>query len=197
MESKYLFVVLVFFWNTCIAQNKVDWREDLEITFESFQGDLPEFEEDNVQQYSFSATFDLNFHMLNLQFAFTKNFNQYVSTYFIPDYSWMETGQFTEQLLLMANLDFDLLELYARKFRKRMFESKSLASNTDFYSKLYDEISKELIAKQSLIQNKIRTHDKPLEYLASEIETVNSEIKKLSEFCKTCKPQKRKKRRNK
>jgi len=103
------------------SQTIVEWKEDELITLQSFEGELPDLAEDQIQQYTFAATFDFNFQMLNMQFAFTKNFNQYVKAYYVPSLSWIEKGELNDQLL------------------------------------------------------------------------VNQEIKEMAEFCKTCKPKKKKK----
>ncbi len=129
--------------------------------------------------------------MLMLQFAFTKNLNHYVTAYYIPSASWIENGKFTQQLLLMTNLD--LADLYARKFRKKIYEKK-ISSNLDFYNEIHVEINKNYLDKQSIIYSKVRSQENPELYLQLEIDSINTEIDRLYEFCKSCKPKKKKKR---
>ena len=79
----------------------------------------------------------------------------------MPSYSWIEEGELKDQLLLMANLDFDLVELFARKFRKRMFEAKKVGSGINFFNQIHQEINNEYIAKQSEIQSKLYSVENP------------------------------------
>lgn len=89
----------------------MQWSENNQIKEASFKALPPVSPNDNTEEYLLAAHLDFNFQMLNLQFAFTKNFNSYVDVYYVPSQSWMEKGQYTEQFLGMANLDFDLIEL--------------------------------------------------------------------------------------
>lgn len=197
MKKLLVFGLLLFLGTFGFAQEKIEWSNDIEITRSSFQAKLPALAEDNMQQYSFARTFEFNFQMFNVQFAFTKNFNKYVLAYYAPELSWIEDGELTDQLLLMANLDFDLVELYARKFRKKMFETKKVGSNINFYNDIHDQINSEYSNRQAVIQSELQSKENVEEYLNHELKTVNLEIEELAEFCKKCKPKKKKKKRKK
>lgn len=195
MILKYIVIGLILIHSSlAFSQEKVEWSDEIEITLNSFKANLPDLAEDNLQEYSFAISYEFNFQMLSLQFVFTKNFNNYVSAYYVPDLSWIEEGELTDQLLLMANLDFDLVELYARKFRKRMFESKNATSNSDFYTKIHNEVNQEYMNQQSVIQSNLSSIDNVNEYLRKESIAVNNEIVELEEYCKSCKPKKKKNR---
>lgn len=51
----------------------------------------------------------------------TKNFNKNVTASFNPSSSWIQQGEGTDFLLSYAQMEFDLLELYARKLRTRLY----------------------------------------------------------------------------
>ncbi len=138
---------------------------------------------------------DFSFNMLGVQFAFTKNFNKYVDAYYAPSLSWIEAGNFTDQLIRLANLDFDIVELYARKFRKQMYDNKKTTSNINFYNDLYKEVSAEYKSFQAEIQNEIRTTNNLDSLITQYHLSVNEEIIALEEFCKQCKPKKKKRRK--
>lgn len=183
--------------NIGFSQQQVEWSKDHDITLDSFKGNLPDLADDNMQQYSFASTFEFNFQMVNIQFAFTKNFNKYITAYYVPSLSWIEDGDLTDQLLLMANLDFDLVELYARKFREQMFVSKKVGSKVDFYTNIHNQINQEFADHQAVIQSQLRSTDNIEEFVNSEIEAVNTAIGELTEYCKSCKPKKKKKKKKK
>lgn len=193
MKNIIIFMTLILIGFHMTAQKQIEWSEEIIINEKSFQGTLPNLTDDNYQEYYFSTSFDFNFQMLSLQFTFTKNFNKYVTAYYVPEFSWMEEGDLTEQLLLMANMDFDLVELFARKFRKKLFEAKNLGSNVNFFSHLHNEINNEYIARNAEIRSRLKTTDNLSDYLVEDNDRINAEIQELGEFCKTCKPQKKKK----
>lgn len=190
MKHFFTFFLLVTL-NFLNAQTTIEWSKSEEITLASFKANVPNLAEDNVQQYIFAVSYDFSFQMQSMQFTFTKNFNKYVNAYYNPNLSWMEDGELTDQLLLMANLDFDLVELYARKFRKRLFETKNIGSNVNFFDEIHKQIYSEYTSRVSVIQSNIRSQDDTILYLETEIKQVNFEIDELSEFCKTCKPKKK------
>jgi hypothetical protein len=111
-----------------------------------------------VDGYSVLAAcgIDFHFHMNGYQFMFTKNFNSKVTTTFTRSASYIQTPDslISERLLNLSQAEFDLAELYARKFRKLLFESKNVLSNVNFYQELYAVIQKEYADRNlELIEN--------------------------------------------
>jgi hypothetical protein len=96
------------------------------------------------------------------------------------------------RLINFAQYDFDLGELYSRKLRKAIFDEKKLFSNSSMFQPLYDRIQGEYqerhvkVAKETDIGRKgdllKKYHDEVL-----------AEINLLGDFCRTCRPAKRKK----
>lgn len=186
---------ILFSINSSYAQKKVEWTETTEVTLESFKGTAPEMVEDNVQQYLFSCTWQFNFQMANIQFAFSKNFNKYVEAFYYPNQSWIEEGELTKDLLLMANLDFDITELFARKFRKAIYEKKKVDSSVNMMNTISEEINYEHVNYRAKIESELRATDNIEEVVAKYDKEVNEGIQSLNEFCKTCKPQKKKRKK--
>ena len=91
----------------------------------------------------------------------------------------------------LARYTFDLSELYARKFRKKIFEEKKGFSDVIFFRPIYDEIQKEYTAEHTLA-GQITELGKNREKLNELHNKVLKEIQILSDFCKTCKPKKKK-----
>lgn len=191
--KKLLTLCLLCFGLNLIAQTRIEWTPSLIIDESSFQAKPPAMPDDGMQQYYFSCNYELNFQMLNLQFTFTKNFNAYVEAFYAPSLSWKEAGDMDEQLFLMSNLQFDLVELYARKCRKRMYESKKVSSNVGFFSVIVDQINDEYTREMALINSEVVSSTDPNTYLRQKNDEVNTRIEELFEFCKQCKPTKKKK----
>jgi hypothetical protein len=150
----------------------------------------------NVNIYSLhtGSTFDFVYSMSSYEFMFTKNFNDKVNCYFSRHSASLiaPDSTFAIDLINFAQFAFDLSELYARKFRKELFENKGAFSNSDFFHEYYNEIQGEYVERYSnasITTDLGRNHEK----LSELQKKVLDEIQELSEYCKTCKPKKRKK----
>lgn len=82
------------------------------------------------------------FYMSNAEFMFTKNFNSKVSNSFKRESASIiapDTAM-ALNLLSFAQYQFDLRELYARKFKKELYDGKTAFSNVSFYQPLFTKI---------------------------------------------------------
>ncbi len=192
---KKLLISCAFCWIAVISygQEKKAWTEEYLIEMGDFQGVAPIMEEDYVQRYYLAAQLAFNYQMNHYQFAFTKNFNKYVEVYFNPASSWIEEGDQTDMLLEMANLDYDLAELHARKFRKRIFENKNIVSSPALLQSEFEKVSNEYADYRAQVLSEIMASATIHEKLAHYRQSVNLEIYNLAEFCQACKPAKKKK----
>lgn len=185
---------LLFCSCALFSQNKILWANDIVINEVCFKDELSNLAEDNVQEMFFHANYEFSYQMTNAQFAFTKNWNRYVEAFYIPELSWMENGELKSDLLLLANLQFDLAELYARKLRKKLYDSKKLSSSPNFYTIAYQEVNNEYNKFSSEINSRLRTSNDWGPILIEYTKSVNAEINQLGDFCRLCKPPKKKKK---
>src|SRR5207237_8698106 len=97
----------------------------------------------------------------------------------------------TMQLLKYVKFKFDLTKLYARKFRQKLYENKKAFSSVDFCKPVYDSIQNEFIQRHTNAakETDIGRDSTKLIILHKE---VLDEIDQLSDFCKACKPNKKK-----
>lgn len=132
--------------------------------------------------------------MSNAEFMFTKNFNSKVSCSFnrvaasivAPD------SAIAMDLLLFARYEFDLSELHARKLRKKLYEEKAAFSSVDFFKPASEEIQQQFTQRHA-IAAKATDLGKNREKLSELHKEVINEIDQLADFCKQCKPPKKKK----
>lgn len=171
------------------AQQKINWDQALKIDQTHFQGAAPQASNTGDQQYYLSASLDIGYNMSSYEFMFKKNFNEYVSVTLSPEHSWMQEGEYTAELLAYAQLQFDLLELYARKFRKSLYENKKAFSDANFITELYAEIGNEYSLHLSKIRADLASNPQHLEQHQL---AVSTEIIELGDYCKECKPKKKK-----
>lgn len=131
--------------------------------------------------------------MSNAQFMFTKNFNNKVNCTFNRDASVLVApdSSSASDLLLFARYDFDLAELYARKLRKKLYEEKGAFSNVNFFRPVFDQLQQEFSVRHTNAAKATELGRNREELLALQ-KQVWQEIDELNDFCKECKPQKKK-----
>ena len=95
------------------------------------------------------------------------------------------------QLVNFAQYDFDLTELYARNFRKQLYEKKGAFSSARFFQPIYDTLQQQYVARDAEA-GKLTNFGQDSGKLAELHNAVLQEIDSLSDFCKTCKPKKNK-----
>lgn len=132
--------------------------------------------------------------MSNAEFMFTRNFNSKVNCVFNKEASSLvaPNDKIAEDLVAFARYEFDLSELYARKFRKKLYEEKSTFSGVNFVKPAFDEMQKEFNSRDTMA-GKTTDLGRNREELSKLHREVLAEIELLSDFCKTCKPAKKKK----
>ena len=176
------------------TQNIIDWDGIYQLQLSDFRAKTSQIGDVNMFSLHSSAQMNFAYNMSSYEFMFTKNFNSKVSCTFTRDAASIiapddETAQ---HLLKFAQYEFDLAELYARRFRKKLFDEKGAFSNASFFKPLYDAIHKEFVERydNAAKETEIGKNQSELDRLHTE---VLREIQELSEFCKQCKPTKRKK----
>ncbi|PIQ21091.1 MAG: hypothetical protein COW65_11140 [Cytophagales bacterium CG18_big_fil_WC_8_21_14_2_50_42_9] len=190
MRLHFLAFILFFTIFTSWGQAKTEWKEGYKLTVLDFQAEPPISREGQGQTYYLAANLDFNYAMSSYEFMLTKNFNKNVTAFFIPANSWLQQGEGTEILLRYAQMDFDLLELYARKFRQRLYAEKNAFSNPNFFQETYNEINAEMNRRHVEMQNAMAESNSKGEAFHAQI---LKEITALAEYCKECKPTKKKK----
>ncbi|KEO75780.1 hypothetical protein [Anditalea andensis] len=194
---KYIFT-LTFLTLVSIgqAQNIVDWDGKYLLQLSDFQSPNSKIGEGNFYSLNAASTIDFSFYMSNAEFILSKNFNDKVSNSFNRDGAYIiaPDSATAMQLLAFAQYDFDLKELYARKFRKRMFDEKKAFSDINYSRPIYESVQKEYASRHALAgsQTDIGIQEDKLKILHRD---VLEEIKELYDFCKTCKPAKKTKKK--
>jgi len=176
------------------AQNKIDWTGNYQLRLSDFQSPATQIGQTTIYSFHSGSGIDFSFFMSKAEFMFTKNFNSKVNCSFnrsaasivAPD------SAIAADLVNFARYDFDLLELYARKFRKTLFEEKGAFSDVNFFKPIYDQMQNEF-AQRHTVAGKITDLGRNKEKLRELHHEVLIEMKLFSDFCKDCKPVKKKK----
>lgn len=189
-------LVLIFLLVTNISkgQSLIEWSKDYQLQLSDFQSTATQIGGGNTYSLHTASSLNFSFSMSNAEFMFTKNFNSKVNCSFnrlaasivAPD------SAIAMDLLFFARYEFDLSELYARKLRKKLYEEKATFSNVDFFQPASQEIQQQFIERHALAA-KATDLGRNREKLAELHNEVISEINELADFCKQCKPPKKKK----
>ncbi|MEM1121753.1 MAG: hypothetical protein AAGJ18_14980 [Bacteroidota bacterium] len=113
-----------------------------------------------------------------------RNFNQKVENIFLGNASWIDTTniQMLEKQLEFQQIQFDLSEVHARKYRKKIFlNRKKLASGGDFLNEIFDDLMIEFSKKKLELYeqtNSGQDEDKILEWKTK----IQIELDELSDF---------------
>lgn len=191
---KYLYVILfTLLTNYVTAQNIIEWSENMIIKLEDFQSSSTQIGNTNLNNLISGIKVEFHYRMSNLEFMMTKNFNNKVSCEFDKNIALIlaEDKSIAENMVAFANFEFNLAELYARKIRQKLYENKGAFSDTNFFKPIYDTLMKEYYEKINDASKKTEI-GKNREVLAILEEDVKNEITLLIDFCKNCKPQKKK-----
>ena len=191
--KKTISIIFLFIAVQINAQNNIEWDGKYQIQLSDFKSKATQI--GNVSSNSIQTASGLNFsiQMSNVEFMFTKNFNSKVSSTFKQESaSIIATDTITaERMVKFAQYEFDLSELYARKLRKDLYVNKGTFSDISFLQPLYDAIQKEYVEEHGEASKKTNLGQQK-DILIKLNDDVLIRIQELSDFCKTCKPPKKK-----
>ena len=172
------------------AQTQIHWSDDYKLKVEDFKGTPPNsgFEQNAVG--SFVVSYEIGGGSLITK----RNLNKYVSCIFQTKGSYIDKGseEGTARLLSYQQLLFDLYELQARKLRQKFFQQRTRLL-TKGPSAMRKEAAKEHAKLFAQIEDDT-WHGQNSEEIEKWSERINAELKTLHEFCKDCKPTKKKRK---
>ena len=191
MKQLCILLVLIF-GLTAYGQNSLEWDGKYVLQFADFQAATTQIGGTHLYSLHTVSPIEFSFYMSSAEFMLTKNFNSKVNCAFNRGAASLMAPDsvIAVDLLHFARYEFDLSELYARKFRKRLFEQKGAFSNVNFIKPIYDEIQREF-AEEHTLAVKATDLGRNREELAALHQEVLKEIEQLADFCKQCKPPKK------
>lgn len=191
MQTKALIILFVSFCFTkCFGQDEIEWHSGYELSLNDFKSPATRLDAAILIIQS-GTRVHFAYQMSNYEFMFRKNFNDKIFCSFTKTAATLiaTDSLAADRLIKLAQYDFDLGELYARKIRKRIFEEKSAFSSAQFFMPIFNELDKErALTYNNTVNNTNFGQDE--DALKTLHDTVLQEIDALSEFCKECKPKK-------
>lgn len=194
MKKAIVFFLLIQVLTTN-AQNSIEWDGIYELQLSDFQSEATQIGSDvTITSIHTASSLDFGFMMSNIEFMFTKNFNSKVNCFFQRDAgSLIAPDTITaNKLLNFARYEFDLSELYARKLRKEIYEQKGTFSDVSFLKIIYDQIQKKYTEEHAMAAKNTNLGLETAKLTALHTEVLK-QIENYPDFCKSCKPPKKKK----
>ncbi len=191
-----LTLILMCFFG--FGQSVITWSSDYELKLSDFQSPQTEINK-KLSSYSIFSGINLDFafDMSAYKFIVTKNFNDKVKTTFNKNAAIITASDsiIANFLVKFVQYNFDLTELYARKFRKELYEKKGAFSSTNFFKPIFEKLQEEMNLESSRVL-KATDLGKNEELLALEHDKVLLEIQTYSDYCLKCKPPKNRRKKN-
>ena len=192
-----IFIMLIGLSYGLAQEEGIAWSKEYQLTIKDFKNPETEIAKSVSSVFIQSgATIELGFQMSNFSFMFTKHFNNKVSCTFYRKAALLMAPDSlsADRLVELSQFDFDLSELYARKIRKELYENKKTFSKSNFFEPYFNKMIQERNEKSGQVY-KASEFGTAKEVLKKEHEWVLGEIEKLSDYCKSCKPPKKSKKR--
>jgi len=177
------------------AQELLIWNSEYELQLSDYQSPESEINPALTSYSIYSGSkIDFSFNMNSVSFMFTKNFNDKIKALFQKNLAVLIAldSLTANQLLQFGRYDFDLVELYSRKIRKKIYEEKGTFSDSSLFQPIFNELQEEINTVSAQVF-KATDFGKDSEMLQKEHNKVIDEINVLSDFCMTCKPKKNRK----
>ncbi|SIR08472.1 hypothetical protein [Maribacter ulvicola] len=195
MKNTLLLLFITFSSLPFFAQEPILWNPDYELQLNDYQSLESEINPTLTTYSIYSGSkIDFSFNMNSVSFMFTKNFNDKVKAIFQKNLAVLVAPDSltANQLLQFGRYDFDLVELYSRKIRKKIYEEKGAFSNSSLFQPIFNALQEEMNTVSAQVF-KATDFGKNSEMLQKEHNKVIDEINALSDFCMTCKPKKNRK----
>lgn len=190
-KNLFISIFLIALACTSNAQNTIEWAEDYKLTLNDFISKEPKTGQMQTATGSFSVTYEMG----GVNLITTRNLNKNVSATFQKDASYITTGtkESTTRLLNYQQLLFNLYELQARNFRKKLFTER-----THVLTKGPAVLHQEALAEHNRLLSEIESetfNGSVSEEITKWNQWTLQEIGKLNDFCKECKPSKKKRKK--
>lgn len=196
MVFRFLASVIAFgICSSLLAQEKIMWSDSVKLKLNDFKSPQTEINP-NLKYYTIysGSSLDFGYQMISYQFMVTKNFNSTIKCYFTPSVASVAAPDtvMAEKLVSFEQYTFDLAELYARKFRKEAYDSKSMFSDFNFVQPIFERLRVEMDAEKTRVWKATIANDQ-MELLETENQLVREQIALFPDFCLECKIPKKKK----
>lgn len=161
-----------------LQEGQKRWSSEQKLTMEDFKINISDENNDIVfSQFMIS-------HAIGGFDFMKRNLNQKIENIFLGNASWIDTTTVADipRQIEFQQMQFDLAEIHARKFRKRALENKGqIAKGFDIINQINNHIMTEF-SKSRLVLVKDTENGRNEQKFAEWKEKIETELKELDEF---------------
>lgn len=159
-----------------INNNEFIWSANKKLTVDDFY-----IKTKNSETSTSFAQFSFEYQINGFNFL-TKNFNKKVRNCMLRNASWIDTTYSIPQSILYQQTLFDIAEIYARKFRKSLKESKKqIIKGVDITNRINQSIMSEF-SKRRIEYDRQTNSGTIIEKQKEWEELIKKELEELSNF---------------
>ncbi len=175
------------------AQDIIEWSPDYKLQLSDFQSPATQVGAGNTFSLNMPDNVGFSFAMSTYEFMFTKNFNSKVNCTFNKKAAALvaPNDSIAKRLIQYAQYEFNLNELFTRKFRQQLFLKKGMFPSAKFFQPVFDSLQQQFNLRE-VTAGKQTNYGEDSAKLNELNTDVLKEINSLSDFCKTCKPKRNK-----
>lgn len=137
---KVFLILALVFAEQSNNEELIEWQKSVPLSWSDFKG-RPQNQGDVVALTSSGISFKLAIKEANKQII---GFETQVNTHFYPKRSWVHKKKASDHILAHEQLHFDITELHARKFKKKISTIKISKNIKRDLDKTYEDIIKEM-----------------------------------------------------
>lgn len=170
----------------------MEWNPYYKLQLSDYQSPESEIRQELTSYSIYSGSkIDFSFNMSAVSFMFTKNFNSKIKAVFQKNLAVLIAPDTltANQLVRFGRYDFDLVELYSRKIRKKIYNEKGAFTDAKFFQPIFNALQEEMNTVSAQVF-KATDIGKNSVLLQQEHDKVLQQINALSDFCANCKPSK-------
>lgn len=145
---KLVGILCIFFFVQ--SEETITWSENEKLYWGNFEGE-PDYDSDAVAITASGITYGLSLKTFSNSDKI--EYKTKVMAHFYPEQSWYLKERVNDTILYHERLHFDISELHARKFRKRIQEATFTKNIREEITKIYNQVNKELREMQEAYDN--------------------------------------------
>lgn len=175
---KLVHIFLLFSMSFSVAQDiEIPWKADVELSWTDFKGE-PDYDHPYAAITYSGMSYGFSADIVN-----GKVWVEYkVNSFFVANKSWVKRWfSKDKELLAHEQLHFDITELYARKFRKRLSEMTFTENVKSEIKQVYKNITNEKVILQELYDDET-DHSKKEHAQKNWKLRIDAELQKLIKF---------------
>lgn len=159
-----------------LQEGQILWNSEKKLTVEDFKIEMKDSNNDTTY-----SQFMISHSISGFDFM-KRNLNQKITNIFLGNASWIDKTIDVQKQLEYQQMQFDIAEIYTRRFRKKVLINKGqISKGFDIINKINNEIMSELSTERIRFVKETE-NGQNLEKMIQWKENISRELKEMDEF---------------